>query len=40
MDEDLPVMYYEAESTGANEGCDRYRDFCATDLLGLVSTVL
>ncbi|XP_049537082.1 uncharacterized protein LOC125951967 [Anopheles darlingi] len=40
MDEDLPVMYYEAESNGANEGCEAYRDFCATDLLGFVSTLL
>lgn len=40
MDEGLPVMYYETETTGANEGCDQYRGFCATDLLELVSTVL
>uniref|UniRef100_A0A1Y9J095 Uncharacterized protein n=1 Tax=Anopheles quadriannulatus TaxID=34691 RepID=A0A1Y9J095_ANOQN len=38
--EPLPVSYYEAESRGTIEGCHRYRAFCRTDLLGLVSTVL
>uniref|UniRef100_A0A182IUM9 Uncharacterized protein n=1 Tax=Anopheles atroparvus TaxID=41427 RepID=A0A182IUM9_ANOAO len=40
LDEDLPVAFFEAEASGANDGCDRYRMFCRTDLLGLVSTVL
>ncbi|XP_058055627.1 uncharacterized protein LOC131207037 [Anopheles bellator] len=40
VDEDIPAMYYEAESSGSNEGCDQYRPFCAIDLLGLVSIVL
>uniref|UniRef100_A0A182K9F7 Uncharacterized protein n=1 Tax=Anopheles christyi TaxID=43041 RepID=A0A182K9F7_9DIPT len=38
--EALPVSYYEAESRGSIEGCQQYRAFCRTDLLGLVSTVL
>uniref|UniRef100_A0A182P8X9 Uncharacterized protein n=1 Tax=Anopheles epiroticus TaxID=199890 RepID=A0A182P8X9_9DIPT len=38
--EPLPGSYYEAESRGSIEGCHRYRAFCGTDLLGLVSTIL
>uniref|UniRef100_A0A4Y0BPN4 Uncharacterized protein n=1 Tax=Anopheles funestus TaxID=62324 RepID=A0A4Y0BPN4_ANOFN len=38
--EALPNAYYEAESKGPLEGCQRYRAYCRTDLLGFVSTVL
>ncbi|XP_058128798.1 uncharacterized protein LOC131284129 [Anopheles ziemanni] len=38
MDEDLPVEYFKAEASGANDGCERYRMFCSTNLLRLIST--
>ncbi|KFB42345.1 AGAP004003-PA-like protein [Anopheles sinensis] len=40
VDEDLPVEYFEAETRGANDGCERYRMLCGTDLLRLISTVV
>ncbi|XP_050079195.1 uncharacterized protein LOC126566167 [Anopheles maculipalpis] len=39
-EESLPDAYYKAESSGTIEGCERYRAYCKTDLLGFVSTVL
>ncbi|XP_035890509.1 uncharacterized protein LOC118502394 [Anopheles stephensi] len=39
-EQSVPVAYYEAESRGLIEGCQRYRAYCRIDLLGFVSTVL